>query len=138
PDLFAALECIGITATEDIGVDIEGRVAFDREGKVLGTLPIRQCLTTWGRLHELLLAAFPAERYHLGHACHRVEQNTAGVTAHFANGRSAQGELLVGADGIRSAVRAQSAPETRPQYAGYIAWRGLADENALTPQTRRD
>jgi 2-polyprenyl-6-methoxyphenol hydroxylase-like FAD-dependent oxidoreductase len=138
PDLFAALERIGIATAEGIGVDIEGRVAFGRDGAVLGTLPVRQCLTTWGRLHELLLAAFPAERYHLGHACHRIEQDTGGVTAHFANGASARGDLLVGADGIRSAVRAQLAPETAPRYAGYIAWRGLADENALTPQTHRD
>ncbi|MFZ9151595.1 MAG: NAD(P)-binding protein, partial [Burkholderiales bacterium] len=32
PDLFAALERIGIPIDESIGVDIEGRVAFDRHG----------------------------------------------------------------------------------------------------------
>ncbi|MBX3650052.1 MAG: FAD binding domain-containing protein [Burkholderiales bacterium] len=138
PDLFAALERIGIAAHDGIGVDIEGRVAFGRDGAVLGTLPIRQCLTTWGRLHELLLAAFPAERYHLGHACSSVEQDAGGVTAHFRNGAAVRGDLLVGADGIRSVVRAQLAPDTKPRYAGYIAWRGLADENDLTVQTHRD
>jgi len=138
PDLFAALELIGIPRDDSIGVDIEGRVAFDRDGAVLGTLPIRQCLTTWGRLHELLLAAFPAARYHLGHACTGVEQDADGVSAHFRNGAAARGDLLVGADGIRSAVRAQFAPGAVPRYAGYIAWRGLAGENDLTVQTHRD
>jgi len=138
PDLFDALARIGIPHDGSIGVDIEGRVAFGRDGSVLGTLPVRQCLTTWGRLHELLLAAFPAARYHLGHACSGIEQDSGGVTAHFRNGAAARGDLLVGADGIRSAVRARLFPETMPRYAGYIAWRGLAGENDLTAQTHRD
>jgi 2-polyprenyl-6-methoxyphenol hydroxylase-like FAD-dependent oxidoreductase len=138
PDLFMALGRIGIAVDDTIGVDIEGRVAFDRNGAVLGTLPVRQCLTTWGRLHTLLLAAFPAERYHLGHACLNVEQTAQTVTAHFGNGVKAQGDLLIGADGIRSVVRNRLAPATVPEYAGYIAWRGLAAESDLTPQTHGD
>lgn len=138
PDLFAALARIGIAVDNSIGVDIEGRVAFDRDGAVLGTLPIKQCLTTWGRLHELLLGAFPAERYHLGHACSRVEQDTGTVTAHFSNGSTATGDLLIGADGIRSTVRNCLAPQSKPEYAGYIAWRGLAAETELSAQTHHD
>lgn len=138
PDLFMALGRIGIAVDDTIGVDIEGRVAFDRSGAVLGTLPVRQCLTTWGRLHTLLLDAFPAERYHLGHACLGVEQTAQTVAAHFGNGATAQGDLLIGADGIRSAVRSRFAPDICPGYAGYIAWRGLAAETELTPRTHRD
>ena len=138
PDLFAALARIGIAVDDSIGVDIEGRVAFDHGGAVLGTLPVRQCLTTWGRLHTLLLDAFPAQRYHLGHACLGVEQTAQAVTARFSNGATVQGDLLIGADGIRSVVRNQCAPATLPEYAGYIAWRGLADETGLSPKTHRD
>lgn len=137
PELFAALKRIGIALDDSIGVDIAGRVAFAQDGTELGTLDIRQCLTTWGRLHTLLLAALPAARYHLGHACVRVEQDAGSVTAHFRNGASASGELLIGADGIRSAVRGQHATGATPVYAGYIAWRGLVDEKALTAQTHR-
>ena len=138
PDLFAALERIGIPVDDTIGVDIEGRVAFDRDGTELGTLDIRQCLTTWGRLHTLLSGAFPAARYHLGHACTAVKQDGDGVTAVFRNGTSARGDLLIASDGIRSAVRAQLAPQASPVYAGYIAWRGLVEEGTLSPQTHRD
>jgi 2-polyprenyl-6-methoxyphenol hydroxylase-like FAD-dependent oxidoreductase len=138
PDLFAALKRIGIPVDDNIGVDIAGRVAFERDGSVAGTLDIRQCLTTWGRLHTLLLAAFPEKRYHLGHACAHIEQDDATVTARFTNGTRASGELLIGADGIRSAVRTQFAPEARPQYAGYVAWRGLVEEQTLSADTHRD
>jgi len=138
PDLFAALNRIGITIDDSFGVDITGRVAYDHQGHAVGTLDIRQCLTTWGRLYALLKNALPDERYHFGHVCTTLTQDVQSVTACFANGAEATGDLLVGADGIRSAVRTQLAPDDRPAYAGYIAWRGLVDENELTPATHRD
>jgi 2-polyprenyl-6-methoxyphenol hydroxylase-like FAD-dependent oxidoreductase len=42
---------------------------------------------------------------------------------------------LIGADGVRSAVRACLLPEAQPVYAGYVVWRGLVDENALSADT---
>jgi len=138
PELFEALTRIGIPLDDSFGVDIPERVTFDRRGAVIGRLPLRQNLTTWGRLYQLLKAAFPAERYHFGHSFQRLDADSGGVTARFANGATARGDLLIGADGIRSSVRAALAVEVRPRYAGYIAWRGLADENALAPEIHRD
>ena len=138
PELFECLARIGIPLDDSFGVDIPERVAFGRSGEVLGTLPIRQRLTTWGRLYELLKGAFPAARYHFGHSLAGVEETAQRVLARFANGATAEGELLVGADGIRSTVRAQLLPEARPVYAGYVAWRGLADEQSLSPAAHRD
>ena len=138
PGLFACLKRIGIAIDDSFGVDIPERVTFDRDGTTLATLPLPQCLTTWGRLYELLKNAFPAERYHFGCSFSRLEQNTGSVTAHFAGGAEATGDLLLGADGIRSAVRAQLLPEAKPLYAGYVAWRGLADETAFSTHTHRE
>jgi 2-polyprenyl-6-methoxyphenol hydroxylase-like FAD-dependent oxidoreductase len=136
PELFTCLQRIGIAIDESFGVDVPERIAFDSAGRVLGRVPIRQCLTTWGRLYELLKGAFPAERYHFGHTLTHVEQTAALARAHFANGASAEADLVVGADGIRSAMRACLLPHVRPKYAGYVAWRGLADERSLTDSTR--
>ena len=138
PALFECLARIGIPLDESFGVDIPERVAFARNGEALGTLALPQCLTTWGRLYELLKSAFPAERYHLGHSVTGVEETSGHVTARFGNGASAHGELLVAADGIRSSVRAQLLPEARPRYTGYVAWRGLADERRLSPASHHD
>ena len=138
PDLFTCLARIDISIDESFGVDVPERVAFARDGRVLGTVPVRQCLTTWGRLYELLRATFPPDRYHLGHSFERLEQTGGTVVARFANGASHEAEVLIGADGIRSRVRSELLPDARPRYAGYVGWRGLADERALAPSVHQD
>ena len=138
PDLFQALSRIGIPLDDSYGVDVPARATHDRGGATIATLALRQILTTWGRLHQLLRAAFPRERYHFGASFARLEQDGRGVTARFADGAAARGDLLIGADGVRSSVRALLAPAVRPLYAGYVGWRGLADENALTPAAHRE
>ena len=50
-------------------------------------------------------------------------ESSAGVRLDFAGGASAQGDMLVGADGIRSAIREQIAGPTPVVYTGYVAWR---------------
>ncbi|MEU9338551.1 FAD-dependent monooxygenase [Streptomyces sp. NPDC048290] len=54
----------------------------------------------------------------------RVEEGPDGVTAHFADGSTATGDLLLGADGLHSAVRAAVAPDARPGYAGQRVFYG--------------
>jgi 2-polyprenyl-6-methoxyphenol hydroxylase-like FAD-dependent oxidoreductase len=138
PGLFACLRRIGIEIDESFGVDIPERVTFDRNGAAIATLTLPQCLTTWGRLYELLKNAFPAGHYHFGCCFTRLDQDAGGVTAHFASGAQATGDLLIGADGIRSCVRAQLLPDAKPLYAGYVGWRGMADENSISAHVHRE
>jgi 2-polyprenyl-6-methoxyphenol hydroxylase-like FAD-dependent oxidoreductase len=92
-----------------------------------------QTLTSWDRLHSLLRSRFPAERHHIGRQLQRFEQGER-VIAYFSDGTSMNGDLLIGADGIRSAVRSQLFPDVLPRYAGYVAWRGLVSEAELSPR----
>jgi 2-polyprenyl-6-methoxyphenol hydroxylase-like FAD-dependent oxidoreductase len=88
-------------------------------------------MTSWRRLYEALKRIFPAERYHSGMTLERVEQTADQVTAVFADGQRIDGDLLIGADGLRSTIRAQFLPDLKPHYAGYLAWRCLTDEGEL-------
>jgi 2-polyprenyl-6-methoxyphenol hydroxylase-like FAD-dependent oxidoreductase len=50
-----------------------------------------------------------------------------GVTARFAGGREERGEVLIGADGLRSVVRAKLLGAAEPDYAGYVQWQTLVE-----------
>ncbi|MEN9239974.1 MAG: FAD-dependent urate hydroxylase HpxO [Thermostichales cyanobacterium SZTDM-1c_bins_54] len=81
-------------------------------------------------LQKLLLDAFPGP-VHLSHECLGVEESSQGVTAYFANGQQAQGDLLVAADGIRSRLRTYVlGEEVAPRYGGYVNWNGLVAADA--------
>ena len=58
--------------------------------------------------------------------CVGFGQNSRSVTACFADGRKAEGDLLIGADGLHSVIRTKLFGESKPRYAGYTCWRGLA------------
>jgi 2-polyprenyl-6-methoxyphenol hydroxylase-like FAD-dependent oxidoreductase len=85
-------------------------------------------------LHAVLRAAFDGP-LHLGARCAGVEHGADGVTARFADGRTLRAAVLVGADGLRSAVRTALHGDVPPVYAGYTAWRAVVpfDPAALTP-----
>ncbi len=135
-ELFAAVRRAGAVVDETIGCDTTTRATFDPQGRVLAEMPLKQTLTAWGRLYRLLKDVFPEACYHYNRSFERVEQHAGGVTAYFADGSCASGDLLIGADGIRSSVRACVAPQTKPVYVGYVAWRGLVDEVALSDATQ--
>lgn len=133
PPLFDALLRAGADVAAPLGVAVPGRITFACDGSIVGERAAPQVLTSWSRLHALLDGALPPQRIRRGWALDGFEQDGVGVTARFTGGQVARGDILVGADGIRSAVRAALLPGVTPQYAGYVAWRGLADEAALPP-----
>src|SRR5256885_11690945 len=61
-------------------------------------------------------------------------QQGADVIARFDDGSETRTDLLIGADGLRSTVRAQLIPDAEPRYAGYVAWRGLVRSEEHTSE----
>jgi 2-polyprenyl-6-methoxyphenol hydroxylase-like FAD-dependent oxidoreductase len=78
-------------------------------------------------LQETLLAALPDGAVRLDAKCVGFRQDGSGVTTIFAGGHEERGDLLVGADGLRSLVRERLFGGAKPCYAGFTAWRGLVD-----------
>jgi 2-polyprenyl-6-methoxyphenol hydroxylase-like FAD-dependent oxidoreductase len=127
PELLQSLVRSGADLN-DLGVVVHERVALDAGGRVVDRLPYEQIVTSWDRLHQIMRATIPDGTHHLGCSLTTIEQGPESVTAVFDNGRRETADLLVGADGYRSTVRDFFAPEIRPTYAGYVIWRGLAEE----------
>lgn len=78
-------------------------------------------------LHEILINALLPNTLRLGVGFIKFVQNENGVTVYFDNGESRMADLLIGADGVHSAVRAQMFPEIKLRYSGYTAWRGIVE-----------
>jgi 2-polyprenyl-6-methoxyphenol hydroxylase-like FAD-dependent oxidoreductase len=137
-ELRAVIRRLGLTVDETIGVWVHTRVCLERDGRVSHRLATSQLQSSWARVYRLLKDAFPAADYRFGMGLERIEQDAAGVTATFADGSRERGDLLVGADGVRSTVREFLLPEAQPRYAGYVAWRGLVDETTFTSAAEKE
>jgi 2-polyprenyl-6-methoxyphenol hydroxylase-like FAD-dependent oxidoreductase len=138
PQLIAILKRAGIDFDESMGIKPPRAVCLDRHGRILIEQPTARTLSGWSRLYRALLDALPAESYRLGKRLVRVEQDGDGVTAVFADGTRERGDLLIGADGVRSTVRGQFLPDVQPVYAGYVAWRASIDEADVPPELWRE
>jgi len=88
-------------------------------------------------LHSLLVETVLAAGIpvHTGSKLVAVEQDARGVRAVFESGGSAKGAALIGADGLRSAVRALLHGEEAPNRTGKVAWRCLIPTDLVADLT---
>jgi 6-hydroxynicotinate 3-monooxygenase len=84
-----------------------------------------------GDLHEALASIVPPECLRLDHRLTGVGQSEGGVRLSFANGHTEQADLLIGADGVNSIVRAALFDESEPRFAGRIAYRTVFPAHLL-------
>jgi len=136
--LFDILDKLNVTGREKLGVFIQTRKAFAKDGSVTDTLDLPQIATSWGRMYQVLKRAFPDHLYHQQKELRHFQQHNHIVDAYFTDGTHQTCDVLIAADGIRSTVRQQLEPESQPVYAGYMAWRGLIDEKDLTEQEQAE
>jgi salicylate hydroxylase len=78
-----------------------------------------------GDFIEALVGVLPRGMVKLGHRLVGITDNGASATAVFDNGASITADLIIGADGIRSQVRAQLFSKKPPVFAGEHAYRAV-------------
>ncbi|MGB3289677.1 MAG: FAD-dependent monooxygenase [Burkholderiaceae bacterium] len=81
-------------------------------------------------LLRVLRDALGGDRVKLGKRIIAVEQRNERVFAYLEDGTCEEGDVLIGADGIHSLVRAKVFQADAPQSSGCLAWRGLVDAKA--------
>ena len=81
-------------------------------------------------LQKILLDSLPPASVRTGVRCCGFE----GSTAILENGEHIESDVLVGADGISSVIRAGLHGAEAPRYAGYTCWRGICPDNGVLPE----
>jgi salicylate hydroxylase len=76
-------------------------------------------------LHRLLREALPQECIHLGANCIGAFSSERSALARFSNGTEVEADVIIGADGIRSAIRAQLFGADNPRFTEQICWRAM-------------
>lgn len=86
----------------------------------------------WGLLWQGLRGAMPdSVAYRQGAAVTAVTGAADRPELRLADGTFDHHDLVIGADGYRSVVREAVAAGSRPQYAGYVCWRGHFDARRM-------
>ena len=135
PNGLAALETVGLrAAVEAVGNPLHAMVMEKGNGKPLMRVPSLPDLPPSRVMYRAdLFDAIRAGAREQGIAIHDgkrltgVEEHPDGITAHFDDGSAATADLLIGADGIRSTVRALIDPNApQPEYTGLMSF-GFGD-----------
>ncbi|KUL37353.1 monooxygenase [Streptomyces sp. NRRL F-4489] len=136
PNGLRALEALGVGSAVRAHVLTEAQAGFrDPSGRWLARTDTAELARRYGPvamihradLLDVLRRALPADALRTGSAVTAVEADGTGVRVAHGTGTT-RADLLVGADGIRSGVRRALWPDApEPRYAGYTAWRLVAD-----------
>lgn len=146
PNAVLALREIGIgSAIERAGAALSAGAVMRSDGTPLMKMPdgmIEQLRRELGAgivgihratLHRLLLDALGQEHVQLGRACIGFRDTNDEVFARFADASEVACDVLIGADGIHSAIRAQLHGANEPRYAGYTSYRGVTSDRRDLP-----
>lgn len=136
PDVVDLFAQVGGRLQGELGVASRDRVTFLPDGKEESRYFAPQTQTSWNLIYNEMKTAFGSAHYHQGRTLIDLCQDESQVTAVFADGFEDTAELLIGADGGRSTVRSLVDPGNDPQYAGYVAWRGLLEESKMPEPAR--
>ena len=132
PNGSRALAALGVGGVAGCAVyGLELRNLHDRR---LTTSPLNRFMGRYGyelvMMHRADLQAALLDR--LGKSSVRFgceltgyEQKQSSVRAFMSGGKELEADLLVGADGVRSAVRRQLLDDGEPRYSGATCWRGV-------------
>ena len=139
PNALKALREIGLAdAVRREGAEVHTFEVRRIDGRTLKrvTFPataadMRSVVTLRPALHGSLLAAVPPDAVLLGHEARDVNVTPAGAEVTLTDGRVLEARVLVGADGVGSAIRRHLHPsEAPPRLSGYHALRGVTFEAA--------
>ncbi|PCR88867.1 FAD binding domain-containing protein [Natrinema ejinorense] len=131
PEMLAYLESQNIADWDELATVTNRTQHLNREGEPIDTEGRATYTTSWDTVYRNLRAEVPDDRYRMGKQIVDVDQDDDGVTVTFQDGTTETGDLLIVAEGYRSHTREQFLPDRSPEYAGYVAYRGVVPEDEV-------
>ena len=142
PNAMKVLRAIGV---EDGVRAVAGRSQWQvlrnwKTGRVIGKTSRRQQAASFGieaatvhraDLLAVLAGALPAGMVTLGRRCTQVRTDGEVAAARFADGSEIEADVIVGADGIHSPVRASLFGPDAPRFTGKICYRSVVATAAV-------
>ena len=86
-----------------------------------------------GDMQKLLAESLPDNRLRLSARCTEVKSGPRTAVARFTDGTEFEADVVVGADGIHSAVSTSLFGPENARFTGLMCWRGLVDATQLPP-----
>ena len=137
PNGMRALSRIGAAdAVERHGTYVDRMEVWDKDAGRLTVVDqafmeqrygFRTLLLHRSDLQRTLLDCADGAALHLGKHCTRYTTDGQGAVAYFSDGSTAEGDMLIAADGIHSVVRRSLHPTLELRYSGQTCYRGVAD-----------
>jgi len=140
PNGTHALHALGIDAR---ATPVKRITLCNWRGRLLTEAPIDSMVERYGSeiafihradLQAALAAALGGDVLHLGSEVTDFAEEQDRVEVKLRDGRAAFGDFLVGADGLRSAVRRRLLGDGDPVYLGSTVWRGIVSGEGIALQ----
>ncbi len=142
PNAMRVLRAIGVeNAVRRVAGHSEFAVTCDgRTGRTISRISRAQQAATYGMagatvhradLLDVIAAALPANSVTLGRRCATVESHSDVAIARFEDGSEVEADVIIGADGIHSRVRAALFGPDDPRFTGKICYRSVVRRAAI-------
>ena len=115
-----------------LGTTAKSRVSLNINGEIINSYDYPQVYTSWQYLFSILREQISNDDYFMGDDCIKIEQNEDKAIAIFENGKKKETDLIIVANGIKSELRTYVDNQAHPQYAGYVGWRGVVNEEEIS------
>lgn len=131
PRMLSFLDDRGMADPDRITTTTNRRLYLASDGSVRRAYRSEMNFAAWDAIYRRLREAFPDDRYHAGREVVDTVRRDGRVEARLdGDADPVAGDLFLAAEGVGSATR-ERLTGTEPEYAGYVAWRGVADEGEL-------
>jgi salicylate hydroxylase len=140
PNSLRQLERMGFgEALAAVGAKIgDGSEYYRADGTVVGSMLMTDS-SGWNGIYgmhradllNVLAASLPSGTIRTSHLCIGFEQDAAAARLKFANGETAEADIVIAADGIHSVLQKYVVEPTPPEYSRVRAYRGLIPREKL-------